>query len=134
MRDGQTQRLKTAAIDGPAPEGYLRRWRTFLVMLSGEASGDAFELRKTPVILGRGPGVDIAIDDRTLSRQHLILELTAEGFRVRDLDSTNGVILNGKRIDAARLQHGDRLEAGDHEFTYIVEEVQDQGRVYDVQQ
>jgi pSer/pThr/pTyr-binding forkhead associated (FHA) protein len=133
MRDGRTKRLKTTDVGG-APEAVLKGCQVSLLLLSGESSGTAFVLRKTPVIVGRGPGVDIAINDVTMSRQHLIFELVRDGFRVRDLGSTNGISVNGESMETADLQHGDRLKVGDSELAYLVEEAHESPRTYEVQE
>ena len=44
--------------------------------------------------------------------------LSLEGFRVRDIGSTNGIVVNGAQVQIAELKHGDRFELGDHIFEY----------------
>lgn len=65
-------------------------------------------------LLGRSQQAELAFpDDPGLSRQHLLLELEAEGWYVTDLNSRNGTVLNGERIAAKRkLKTGDELRAG----------------------
>ena len=102
MRDGQTRR-----VSGPAkPSGaavFLSKHRVTLVVLDGGAAGTEYELDRARTIIGRGPAVDIAIDDATMSRQHAALEIATDGVHARDLGSTNGVRLNGERVAAASL-------------------------------
>ena len=66
--------------------------------------------------------MDVTLEDPAMSRQHLAVEIRDGRFQVRDLDSTNGLMLNGRIITQAELQHGDRLKAGDHELEFVVEE------------
>ncbi len=91
------------------------------MIISGDRLGDEFALERECVTLGRGPNVDLAFDDSSMSRQHAALEFVDQQFRVRDLGSTNGTLLNGKPVQVGELQHGDRLEIGSQEFRLIIE-------------
>ncbi len=103
-------------------EAFLSRHNATLVMVTGKGVGSEFGLERPEVILGRGPGVDLNFDDTSMSRAHASFEVTGDGFRVRDMASTNGLFLNGTRVQAADLKHGDRIEMGEHAFQFIVEE------------
>jgi pSer/pThr/pTyr-binding forkhead associated (FHA) protein len=117
---------ETRKIDRPdetqSAEEFFQRFSVTLVMTEGKATGSEFVLDREAVVLGRGPGVDINFDDTSMSRAHASFELTQDGFRVRDMASTNGIFLNGTRVQSAELKHGDRLELGEHCFQYLVEE------------
>lgn len=66
-------------------------------------------------VLGRGEPYRIFHDDPTLSREHLALVDTPEGYLVKDLGSRNGVLLNGRRLgrySETLLELGDVLVAG----------------------
>jgi predicted component of type VI protein secretion system len=120
VQDGST-RVIAQPGDGSRDRSYLARHRVLLVALSRDLAGSEFPLDQERVLLGRGPGVDLAFNDVTMSRQHAVLELSAEGFRVRDLGSTNGVLVNGTRVPAADLKHADVLGIGEHEFQVVIE-------------
>src|SRR5258706_3806110 len=63
--------------------------------------------------LGRATGADFSVDGALVSRVHCRLIATpGGGLEVRDLDSTNGTFVNGKRIQKARLEPGDRIQIG----------------------
>jgi len=63
--------------------------------------------------LGRATGADFSVDGALVSRVHCRLMAAAEGgLEVKDLDSTNGTYVNGKRIQSAQLAPGDRLQIG----------------------
>jgi pSer/pThr/pTyr-binding forkhead associated (FHA) protein len=63
--------------------------------------------------LGRATGADFSVDGALVSRVHCRLIATAGGgLEVRDLDSTNGTFVNGKRVQTAQLEPGDRLQIG----------------------
>lgn len=93
-----------------------------LVVLGGTAVGTEYELSRSRTILGRGPAVDIAIEDSTMSRQHAAFEIGADGVHARDLGSTNGIRVNGESVDATTLEHGDRLEIGAQKLRFLLEE------------
>ena len=57
-----------------------------------------------PVVVGRGEEADVNLEDRILSRLHAEFLLTQEGLlRVRDLGSTNGTHVRGRRVESAEL-------------------------------
>jgi predicted component of type VI protein secretion system len=120
VRDGQTRKI-TLPGGASRDRSYLERHRVLLVALSSELAGSEFPLEQERVLLGRGPGVDLAFNDVTMSRQHAAFELSPDGFRVRDLGSTNGVLVNGTRAPAADLKHADVVAIGEHEFQVVVE-------------
>ena len=64
-----------------------------------------------PCIIGRGPGVDFALLGQGVSRRHCVLLPDRGNVRVQDLNSTNGTLVNGKRIPGPTL-----LNDGDHIF------------------
>jgi predicted component of type VI protein secretion system len=62
--------------------------------------------------IGRDPKCDITHGDPRLSRRHAELRMTGTGIVVADLQSRNGVRVNGERVDEAVLKPGDVVEAG----------------------
>jgi adenylate cyclase len=77
-------------------------------------SGDqSFELPAGKrLMVGRGLSSDIALYDPTISRRHAELTAGAEGVQVKDLGSSNGTFVNGKRITVGRLQPEDAVTFG----------------------
>jgi len=70
-----------------------------------------YEVRKAAVTLGRGAQNDIVITNSSVSGRHAELHRTREGgFRLSDLGSTNGTLVNGSRITAVDLKDGDLVE------------------------
>ena len=73
--------------------------------------------------LGRATGADFSIDAALVSRIHCRLTATPNGgLEVRDLDSTNGTFVNGKRVDFAQLSSGDRIQIGRVELIAVRDE------------
>ncbi|MEE8580477.1 MAG: FHA domain-containing protein [Myxococcota bacterium] len=129
MQDGQTRKL-TRSGDSSAAKTFFDRYRAFLVSVAGTTAGNEYPLERDRVSLGRGPGVDLAFDDSTMSREHAAFELVEGGIRVRDMASTNGVLLNDSATLVAVLKNGDRIQIGEHVFQYVVEERERTPRTY----
>ncbi len=129
MKNDRTRELSAPNTPSGA-RGFLTRNRASLVVIEGPAAGTEYELDRPRLDLGRGPEVDLCFADDAMSREHVAFELVEDGFRVRDLGSTNGVVLNGGRVLAAELKHGDRLRVGEHTFQYLVERLERQPETY----
>ena len=67
---------------------------------------------KERMTIGRDPSCDISDSDPRLSRRHAELLATTRGLVVRDLDSRNGIRLNGRAVQEAVLAPGDLVEIG----------------------
>ena len=87
-----------------------------LVTLTSE--GTAHELDKRRVVIGRAKECDIQIHDPNASRQHAELVREGTAYWIVDLDSTNGMELNGRRLKRAKLEHGDRITIGSTELLF----------------
>jgi hypothetical protein len=73
-------------------------------------------------VLGRSREADIVLDDVNVSRKHAEVRPSGGSWVVRDLGSTNGVKVNGRRIDAPQsLKPGDVLELGTSRATFELE-------------
>jgi len=76
-------------------------------------SGDrVYDLDRDEVVLGRDATADVPIDDRKLSRRHCRIYREGDAWRVADLQSRNGTMLNGTPILDDLLAEGDRVEIG----------------------
>ena len=72
-----------------------------------------------PFIVGRDPKCDLTITEQAVSRQHSKFELTANGFTITDLGSTNGTWVNGTKIETQTLKSGNRIRIGGRIFKFI---------------
>jgi predicted component of type VI protein secretion system len=72
------------------------------------------------VLVGRGSECDAVINgSKKISRKHCCLVQSDQSFFVRDLGSTNGVWVNGKRVDCvSEISDGDRVAIGDVQFQF----------------
>ncbi len=78
--------------------------------------GPSIVLDKPILLLGRHPECDIQIDSRKVSRRHCCIAQVADYLVIRDLDSTNGIRINGSRVHEGKLHHGDELTIGNHRY------------------
>ena len=75
-------------------------------------------LEKERVVIGRSKDCDIRLDDPNVSRHHAEVHREGAAYWVVDLDSTNGVELNGSRIRRSRLNEGDRITIGSTDLVF----------------
>lgn len=71
-------------------------------------------LEKPLVIVGRDPACDIVVDDITISKRHMKLEYLEGVLYVEDLESTNGIKVNGHSATRQAIQHLDVVQLGGH--------------------
>jgi hypothetical protein len=84
-------------------------------------NGRAEVLGSDGAVLGRSRDCDITLDDANVSRHHAEVRPSGGSWVVRDLGSTNGVKVNGRRIDGSRpqsLKPGDVVELGTSRLTF----------------
>jgi chromosome segregation ATPase len=114
------ERLGSAAAPGIAtPAG---DWSPQLIRIDGDRSVTHTLGRRTRI--GRAPGCELHIDSSGVSRHHaLILAGTREAI-IEDLNSTNGVILNGRKVTRQVLNDGDIVTIGEIQFRYVAKPAQ----------
>jgi pSer/pThr/pTyr-binding forkhead associated (FHA) protein len=83
--------------------------------------GQRLRVDKRSVLLGRSRECDIQIEDANVSRRHAELRQEGTSFWIVDLDSTNGLEVNGKRVKRAKLDPGDSFTIGSTEVTFSTE-------------
>jgi chromosome segregation ATPase len=94
-----------------------QEWSPELIRIDGDRSISHALGRRTRI--GRAPGCELHIDSSSVSRHHaLILAGTREAI-IEDLNSTNGVILNGRKVTRQVLNDGDIVTIGDIQFRYV---------------
>jgi pSer/pThr/pTyr-binding forkhead associated (FHA) protein len=69
--------------------------------------------------IGRSLAADVRFDDATVSRRHALLVSQADGVRVLDDRSLNGVYVNGNRVEWSPLTDGDRIAVGRHTLWFL---------------
>ncbi len=90
-----------------------------IVWLRGTQIGQEFELGDALLSLGRSPENSVPVGSGRASRHHAEIRADSGGYVLVDLDSANGVLVNGQRIvEPYRLRAGDLFEIGDELFRY----------------
>jgi len=79
----------------------------------------SFVLRARTTI-GRNPDNDLSLTMGSVSRHHAVLIPAFRSALLQDLGSTNGVLVNKRRVRCARLEHGDVITLGEAQFRYTV--------------
>lgn len=88
------------------------------------AFDDAGEPQVVPVQrewtrIGRSLAADVRFDDATVSRRHALIVHQADGTRVLDDRSLNGVYVNGRRVEWSPLKDGDQVTVGRHTLFFL---------------
>ncbi len=93
-----------------------------LVCVSGPANGQEFVLDGDEVVIGRSADNPISIPDTSVSRKHVLLRRTGEGWAASDMGSGNGTMVNGTSIsEETPLSNGDVIVMGDTELQFVDE-------------
>lgn len=125
MPPGEYDSGKTQLQQSPSDAlSASRERRPALVFLRGELMAVPIPLERDDVVLGRAVEADVRVNDFRASRMHarIFVERDAEQritrYRIIDLKSTNGTLLNGQPITEAVLNEGDKVTIGDHLFRF----------------
>ncbi len=79
------------------------------------------ELKPGRLVIGRTPDNDLQIDSKFISRHHCQIITQADSCLIEDLNSTNGIYVQSKRVRRHNLNDGDVVQVGQHEIMYIDE-------------
>jgi two-component system response regulator GlrR len=115
---GETQH--TVAVQRAGRVEALRR-RVYRLTVGRGKSALVCRSVDDSITLGSHPGNGLVIADPTVSRFHARIVLDANGYLLRDLDSTNGTFVNGMRVQGAYLPPKARLGLGDVEVLFEVQ-------------
>ncbi len=119
--EAERNRQPACAAPAAAAQGTPVPIGTVLRVLVREEDGTEFVYplgRHTTI--GRTPDNDIQVNTTFVSRHHAVLLTSNEHCIVEDLNSTNGIAVNGQRIDRALLRDGDVLTIGRTHFRYEI--------------
>jgi FhaA, N-terminal domain/FHA domain len=107
---------RSARLRGPLEEAHAQRTRSAALTLS---DGRRVAIPHGGATIGRSRECDVVLEDAGISRLHAELRPVADGWSLRDLGSTNGVVVNGRRIrDGVLVREGDRIELGSTEVSF----------------
>lgn len=83
-----------------------------LHIVAGDDVGRVIPLGSPSTVIGREPECALIIDDPRVSGRHALVYFAGGEFRVKDLGSTNGTLLNGSALTDAAYRDGDDLRVG----------------------
>jgi transcriptional regulator with PAS, ATPase and Fis domain len=109
------------------PEGPPSGTSAGLVLLYAErfaALPPAWLLRRGVNVLGREAPADIVVPVNAVSRTHAEIVWERGAFVLRDRGSTNGTLVDGRRVSEARLEHGQEVRVGDAIFKFVEAEAE----------
>lgn len=84
-----------------------------LEQVAGAGAPRKFDLEASEVVIGRSLQASISIEGAGMSRQHAAVRRTGIDYSITDLESANGLYLNGVKTHSAVLRDGDQLQMGD---------------------
>src|SRR5258707_738577 len=88
-----------------------------LIISSPDGKKGILELSKPVTTVGRGNANDLVLNDSSVSRFHAVIKLNDDSVLIADRGSTNGVLINGKKITRENgLQGGDIVQVGRYEL------------------
>jgi len=104
-----------------APEGAAFDRRGAITVTAGPGKGTVFELKAERTTIGRDAANDLVLQDAGVSRFHAEIFRIPEGYVIRDLGSTNGTLVGGRRVRERLLEDGDLVRMGGVEmrFAYL---------------
>ena len=132
MRDGYTRKIEREDLGQPDFLKFIASNQASIVVVSGADAGSEFLIDRPHTSIGRGDSVDVRLQDDALSSEHAAIEFTGDGFRLRDLGSMNGMLLNGGDVKAGDLKHGDRFQLGSRTFQFVVTTCEKRPRTWEV--
>ncbi len=107
--DTAAQTGEEAALEGPAR-----------VLIRADGNTDFVHVLGRRTRIGRGSDNEIVLDTKHISRYHAVLLAGPVNTSIEDLNSTNGVFVNGKRVTRQVLSSGDKVTIGKSQFRYSV--------------
>lgn len=84
-----------------------------LEQVRGPGAPAMFDLSREETVVGRSDDADITVASELISRKHVTFRKVGPQIRFVDLDSSNGVYLNGAKAHAALLHEADTIQIGD---------------------
>ena len=100
-----------------------------LVCTSAAGESKIYPLDKSKLVIGRSVETDLNLLDPLISRKHCIIEKRDNSFIVRNVSTTNPLLLNDKEIAEKRLYTGDQLRIGSAVLAFISDRPEDAKRI-----
>lgn len=119
LRSGMTVALHR--LTGPAAERVISHTdlRALFRVADGPDAGQEFLVAAQGRTIGRGIGNALRVTDQTVSQRHARLRLEPDGVRITDLNSANGLVMDGERTTEALVRPGDEIALGRTVLTLV---------------
>jgi pSer/pThr/pTyr-binding forkhead associated (FHA) protein len=98
---------------------------THVIQLKATTEGPNITFDKPILLFGRHPECDVQLNSKKISRKHCVLAQHGDDILVRDLGSTNGVQINGRRTDEGIIRVGDKVLIGVFEYEVVLKKIED---------
>jgi len=110
----------TVVQDVPLSNGIVAPTKKPFVLeqIAGPGAPRQFLLELDEIVVGRSLQATVSIEGNGMSRTHAALRKDGPEYSFTDMNSANGVFLNGVKTHSAVLREGDRLQLGDVLFVY----------------
>ena len=106
-----------ATLGTGAPAAPATEWSAELIRTDGERPVTHVLSRRTRI--GRAAGCELQIDSGSVSRHHALVVVGPRETIIEDLNSTNGVLVNGRKVSRQPLSDGDAVTIGEVQFRYL---------------
>jgi chromosome segregation ATPase len=107
----------SSSAGAPAAPAAPADWSAELVRTDGERPVTTVLSRRTRI--GRATGCELRIESGSVSRHHAMVMVGPRNSIIEDLNSTNGVFVNGRKVTRQVLSDGDAITIGDTQFRYL---------------
>lgn len=112
--------LKKSALAGEEVEVKPSTDKVHTVAIKkGPSAGTEFCIEKEEIIVGRDPASDIFLNDITVSRRHARIFFEKDEAYIEDLGSLNGIFVDGKRVEKAKLNSGAEIQIGKFKLVFF---------------
>ncbi len=117
--EDKTDTRKGLALQFEKEEPFLPESYDYVLYITkGAKEGFKFKLTKPVVVIGRY-NADLIIPDREVSRKHAVIEVYGDRVIIKDLNSTNGTYVDGKRVFEAELEDQSEILVGSTTLLFI---------------
>ncbi len=119
LPDPTTGAMQNFSVTGHAGTKSARAGLVLLYAEGYRALPPAVVLPQTPTVIGRDASADVVLPVSAVSRKHAEIRLSGGEWKLRDLGSTNGTLLDGRRVDEATLETNAEVRIGDAIFKFV---------------
>ncbi|MEZ6197965.1 MAG: FHA domain-containing protein [Planctomycetota bacterium] len=89
------------------------------LIITEDGRDKIYEIADDVFTIGSGSEADLVLADESVSEIHLEVRKTPQGYRIVDLESKSGTVVNGQAVNQHVLGNGDTIEIGETRITYI---------------